>query len=167
MPSFKISEAGERDIPTLATHRVEMFQELFPKLSRLDLRRIRSETTRSLGTMMSHCQGVCWGWLAQDSEGRDVGSTLLLLHRCLPCPEAIFGLDAVVSQIYVRPPHRRLGLATRLLEAAVGDAQGRGFRQPTAFWTEASARLWVKLGFTKRDARMRIAESNLGANPES
>lgn len=155
---FTIPEADEHDIPTLARHRIEMFREVFPRIPRFELRRIRSATVQALGSMMSHCQGACLGWVAQDAEGQIIGSSMLVFHRCLPRPDCVSGLDAEIAQIYVRPLHRRIGVATALMRAAVDCGKKRGFRRPTAFLNPAAAPLLNRFGFTASDARVRIAE---------
>ena len=66
------------------------------------------------------------GWLAETPEGEAVASAGLSIYYLSPKPTNISGRVGYLSSFYTMEPHRRQGLAKRLLDEAIQYAREIG-----------------------------------------
>lgn len=78
-------------------------------------------------------------WIASTVDGNPLGSCTIALMRSLPRPGRIPRSWGHMTNLYVRPEARGLGLASRLLDEAL-------------HWCDAKNLLWVQL-LTSEEAR--------------
>ncbi len=63
------------------------------------------------------------GWLAETPDGKAAASAGLSIYHLSPKPMNIRGKYGYVSSFYTMEPHRRRGLAKRLLDEVIGYAR--------------------------------------------
>jgi ribosomal protein S18 acetylase RimI-like enzyme len=72
------------------------------------------------------------------------------------------GLDAIIDEIYLRPPVRGRGIASEVLIAlprALSDAGVKGLHLEVDRENEAARRLYARAGFTARDRYMLMSRN--------
>lgn len=72
------------------------------------------------------------------------------------------GKQAELLAVYTRHEYRRKGIATRLVKAAIDEAQRSGFKTLILQPTEDSFELYRRFGFTGTTRRMSLAIENQG-----
>lgn len=85
-------------------------------------------------------------WIAE-VDGHAVASAALLWERVPPTVRNLSGRQAYLLAVYVRPAHRRRGLAHRLVSTAVEHAREHGADVISLHCTPAGRGLYEKFGF--------------------
>jgi GNAT superfamily N-acetyltransferase len=105
-------------------------------------RRAATEIRTMLGT------GRLVAWVLCDGA-RVVGSACATFFERLPYPDG--ALHAEVSGVYVEPPYRGHGYASRLVEAVLAEIEGAGVRSTFLRPSPRSKPLYTRLGFIEDD----------------
>ncbi|HEY5109823.1 MAG TPA: GNAT family N-acetyltransferase [Acidimicrobiales bacterium] len=94
-------------------------------------------------------------WLAE-TDGVVVGGAGLLVNRMPPLPEDERTAEAWVIAMWVRPDHRRRGLATGLLDRCRTAAREAGIRRLLLWATADGLPLYEHEGFTSPDRLLHL-----------
>lgn len=105
---------------------------------------------------MLNLRGAVWGFVAEDG-GAPVGA--IMANECASVRAG--GLYGEITELFVNPDHRSLGVATRLIAAVRALGRERGWSRlevgptPTAAW-EKTHRLFRHAGFDDVGPRMKL-----------
>lgn len=87
-------------------------------------------------------------WIASSLDGNPLGALTMVVVPGLPRPGRITRAWGHVTNLYVRPEARRMGLGTRLLEEALAWARGNELRWVQLTATAPGTPLYRRAGFT-------------------
>ncbi len=136
-------KATAEDIDALTRMRADMLSEEAAQDAALEAR-ICENTRRYLDEGLA--AGALVFWVAADAQ-EPVGMGGASFFSLPPndwCPE---GKTAYIGNMYVRPAHRRLGIAARLLSLLLEEAKNRGCERILLHTTERGRPLYEKFGF--------------------
>ena len=141
--AYLVRRATPADAATVARHRVEMFRDmgiLAAAHAPLDVAR-----RRALGQGLA--DGSYRGWLVEEA-GTVVAGGGLVLRPLLPRPgHADGGVEAYVLNVYTDPPHRRRGLARRLMDEILAWCDAEGVQRVSLHASDDGRGLYESLGF--------------------
>lgn len=144
MIEYEIRRAVAADAEAIARHRVRMFIDMgdiddsaVPGLESATLVRLKVELV----------SGEYLGWVAE-AHGGVVAGAGVILHSHYPNVKNPLGRPvAHIVNVYTDPPHRRRGLATRLLAAILQWARAEDLRFATLHASSAGRPVYECLGF--------------------
>lgn len=87
-------------------------------------------------------------WIAEKA-GEPVGGVALLWERVPPTVRNLSGRQAYILAAYVRPEHRREGIAHQLIETAITYARANGADVISLHYSPAGKGLYEKFGFVE------------------
>jgi GNAT superfamily N-acetyltransferase len=144
---YGIRRATKRDVEALVRHRVEMFRSMRPVGER-ELSVIAGATRRHL--LRALPRGEYLAWVAE-AEGAIVAGVGVIPRFLMPRPGAPRGgTEAYVLNVFTEEGHRRRGLSTRLMKAAVAWARRERFSLVTLHASMMGRPVYEALGFTDR-----------------
>jgi len=111
MPGYRLREATVADLEVLVDHRIAMFTEMGTPLDAPVVRQLFRDW---LSKMMP--AGTYRAWVCEDGADVVAGAGITLLDWP-PGPSSTLGKIAFVYNVYTDPPHRKQGLARRLMDA--------------------------------------------------
>ena len=95
------------------------------------------------------------GILAFDGDAL-VGTGGVSYYRVMPTFHNPTGRCAYIMNMYVRPAHRRRGIATAMLDLLVADARRRGMGRIALEATDMGRPLYEKYGFIRAEGEMEL-----------
>ncbi len=141
--AFEIRRATDGDLALLVAFRLAMFRDMgWTDEARLE----ELAPLYAAYVEEASARGDFAGWVAE-SGGRAVGSVALLWERVPPTVRNLSGRQAYVLALYVEPAHRRRGIATALLGAAVEHAKAHGADVVSLHYSPAGRELYERFGF--------------------
>lgn len=157
---FHIRLAEPSDTPVIARHRAEMFREM-GQLAGDDHHALVQSSVEYLQRALASGEYV--GWLAspEGQLGEVAGGAGIQLRPLLPRPSPrgtglIEGLQALVVNVYVEAPHRRRGLARRLMSEILAWTEAHEVQSVVLHASGAGRPLYEQLGFVPT-SEMRFA----------
>lgn len=142
-------------LDALVATRIEVLRAANRLPGDADLSAVEAQSRRYYEAALA--DGSHFGLLAYDGDGF-VGAGGVSYYRVMPTVHNPTGEKAYVMNMYVRPDHRRRGIATEILRRLVADARGRGVRQISLEATEAGRPLYTKYGFVPMAHEMELPE---------
>lgn len=132
------------DAAVVAEHRARLFKDT----GRLDGQGAAA-MTESLVPILRHmlASGEYVGWLAMAGDGTVAAGAGAQIRRLLPRPETSVAREALVVNVYVQPAYRRLGLARRLMAAALAWCRDQGIERVALHPSTMGRPLYESLGF--------------------
>ena len=85
-----------------------------------------------------------------------VGAGGISYYTVMPTFHNATGRKAYIMNMYTRPDHRRMGIATRTLELLIHDAQKRGITSISLEATDLGRKLYEKYGFIPMTSEMEL-----------
>ncbi|HEU4952762.1 MAG TPA: GNAT family N-acetyltransferase [Holophagaceae bacterium] len=131
------------DLETLVSHRCDMFRDMAYG-DEAGLARMAPEFRALLRTWLT--TGQVRGWIAE-AAGASVGGALLELKEALPSPLTPQRVRGYLFNVYVAPEARGAGLARRLTEAALAEAQRLGLEMVELHASREAEALYRGMGF--------------------
>ena len=141
---FAIRRATPDDAPTIAEHRVRMFQDT-GRLDAADAATMLALLTPMLRRMLT--SGDYVGWLAIVEGGTVIAGAGVHVRPLLPRPETLTEREALVVNVYVQPEYRRRGFARRLMLAILEWCGGQGIERVALHASDMGRPLYESLGF--------------------
>lgn len=139
---YVIRRATPADAAIVARHRVAMFRDM-GVLAAADAPLERA-SRRALGQGLA--DGSYHGWLV-DASGAVVAGGGLVLRPLLPRPgHPDGGVEAYVLNVYTDPPHRRRGLARRLMYEILAWCAAQGVQRVSLHASDEGRGLYESLG---------------------
>ncbi|MCX6017423.1 MAG: GNAT family N-acetyltransferase [Chloroflexi bacterium] len=96
-------------------------------------------------------------WLVESDDGAVVGHCFLQIVEKLPNPVEEAEWIGYVTNVYVAPAHRRLGCATRLLDAALEHCRIHGAYSIILWPTDESRAMYERRGFVVPNRLMEMS----------
>jgi GNAT superfamily N-acetyltransferase len=114
---FLVIQAAPSDFERVGRLTFELLDELFPELGYE-----RDACIATARALLASESGV-WSFIATQSDGRDIG--VVMLNEC----SAIYagGQFGEISELYVAPDYRSIGIGARLIAAAAEFGRERGW----------------------------------------
>jgi GNAT superfamily N-acetyltransferase len=149
---YTIRRATLDDLPTLLEMRRAMFLDMGHKPDVIE------ESVRQYTPWVSDrlASGEVIVWFMCDGDGTPVGSVLAWFVAWLPGSGDYASHRVYVANVYVRPDHRRKGLAHRLMETVIAEARARGLRTVFLHASEEGRALYESLGFQRTTHEYRL-----------
>ena len=120
MPGFRLRRATTKDIPLLVQHRRKMFEEMAsPTEEELS---VHDASYRAWAREMMK-RGLLHVYVVETRSGQPAASGGVWLREMQPSPGHPHGMVPYVLSVYTRPEFRRKGLASMIVEEAMGWAQ--------------------------------------------
>ncbi|HET8715004.1 MAG TPA: GNAT family N-acetyltransferase [Holophagaceae bacterium] len=138
-----IRPAGPGDLETFVAHRCDMFRDMAYG-DEAGLARMAPEFRALLRTWLT--TGQVRGWIAE-ADGQPVGGALLELKEALPSPLTPQRIRGYLFNVYVAPEARGAGLARRLTQAALEEAQRLGLEMVELHASRDAEPLYRGMGF--------------------
>jgi GNAT superfamily N-acetyltransferase len=149
---FTIREATPADVPTIASQRRGMFEDMgFIEAALMD--EVEKSSAAWTGTRMS--SGEYRAWLAVDRDGRAVAGAGLWLQVICSSPVNLPGRVGCVMNVYTAPEFRRQGLARRLMETVLDWCRRNGYPVVLLHASDFGRPLYESMGF-KPTKEMRL-----------
>jgi len=144
---YRIRSATKRDVPALVRHRVEMFRSMRPVGER-ELAVIAEATRKHLARALP--AGEYLGWVAE-SGGEVVAGVGVIPRYLMARPGAPRGgIEAYVLNVFTEEGHRRRGLSSRLMRAALAWARGKRVSLVRLHASPMGRPVYESLGFEER-----------------
>lgn len=149
---YRIREATAKDIPELAMLRREMFEAMgFSDSSILD--QVAEASTRYFKRTVP--SGHFRAWVAE-ADGMVVASIGLVIHAIPPTPHNLLGKEGYVMNLVTRPPWRRRGIGTALLQTVLDTLQVEGIPSVSLHATPDGQGIYEQAGFERSNEMQRL-----------
>ena len=146
---FVVRQASVQDAATLTTPRAALFREIGQTVTPEEQASFERLTKLAFAAGLK--DGFCLAWLARSENGESIGSVALLLFPRLPTPLAPAQGEGYLLNVYIRPEWRGRGVATALVETAVGRGRELGLAPIRLHTTAAGRAVYPSAGFVSRD----------------
>jgi GNAT superfamily N-acetyltransferase len=155
---YLVRRAAAADAAIVARHRVAMFRDM--GLVDDDGAALEAASCSSLRRGLA--DGSYTGWLVEYA-GAVVAGGGLLLRPLLPRPGHLSGgREAYVLNVYTDPPHRRRGLARRLMETILAWCEAEGVHRVSLHASDDGRELYAALGFAATNEMRRDTGGGAG-----
>jgi GNAT superfamily N-acetyltransferase len=144
MDTYSLHQAELKDVPVMARHRVQMFQDMGVLVEK---ERSQLLEAGALWLEEQMRQGTYVGWLVKH-EGQIAGSGGIHLRQTGPvpgCPRV--GLGGHIMNVYTEPAYRRLGVARRIINTILQWCSENQVDHITLTASEEGRPLYESLGF--------------------
>lgn len=149
---YTIRPATAADIPTLMRHMVAMFADMGVGDGQS---RARASELRAPWTAERMARGEYRSWVVE-SEGEVVAGADVWLKPRQPGPSNPQETVPYVLNVYCQPPHRRRGLARRLMETIAAWAKAEGYLAVELHASDEGRPLYADMGFAQTN-EMRLS----------
>jgi GNAT superfamily N-acetyltransferase len=140
---YRIREATIDDMDVLVRHRLAMFSEMGRRFDEPLIEQMFREWLRPM--MIA---GDYRGWLSETDAGDIAAGAGMTLIKWPPGPSPIRGdRVAFVYNVYTEQPHRRRGLARRLMETLHGWCEAHGVGAVALNASDEARPLYESLGY--------------------
>ncbi len=141
---FAVSKAKAEDIDLLVNHRLKMFNEMYPKLTK-EIEESRSQTRQWLEEKMSEGTLVCFVVRAEDKH--TTGSGCLWIKKDQPNPTRPRLEAPYLMSMYTERYFRRRGVARLIVKNAIAWSREHGYDRINLHATEVGSPLYEEFGF--------------------
>ncbi len=149
---YCIREATAKDVPELVMLRREMFEAMgFSDSSILD--QVSEASTRYFKRTVP--SGHFRAWVAE-ADGMVVASIGLVIHDIPPTPHNLLGKEGYVMNLVTRPPWRRRGIGTALLQTVLDTLQVEGIPLASLHATPDGQGIYEEAGFEPSNEMRRL-----------
>jgi GNAT superfamily N-acetyltransferase len=156
MPDYRVRQATLDDIDALARHRIGMFTDMGVALDAPLIDRMFRAWLREMMPSGEYCGWVCESGPAENVENIEIvaGGGITLL-KWPPGPSPIRSERiAFVYNVYTEPPHRKQGLARRLMEAIHDWCAQQGVAAVALNAAPAARHLYESMGYVEAPSPM-------------
>ncbi len=153
MPKFELSQARVEDIDILVKHRLGMFNDMHPELTK-EIQASEQQTREWLREKLS--DGSLVGFIVRTEEGQAAGSGCLWIRKEQPNP-AHTRLDApYLLSMFTEKRFRRNGVARIIVKTAIDWSREHGYDRINLHATDVGKPLYEEFGF-KPTNEMKLA----------
>lgn len=154
-PTVRIRPATTADLGTL----VDLRERMLVELGSDDRDRLTDLRERSMPWFESaFAEGRAVGWIAE-RDGTVLGGVTMTLNHLLPQYRSPNGMVGSVLGLYVMPEERGGGLATALVQTAIGFAREWGADLVTLHAADKARPIYERLGFVRtKEMRLQFSE---------
>jgi GNAT superfamily N-acetyltransferase len=156
----RIRVAGPGDVEAFCDLRIALFEGFAPE-DRGDLDLLRRETRAAFLELLA--SGDARVWLAEDRDGRALGTAALLVVRRFPSPQNPTRREGYLAHMYVRAEARRRGVGSALLRAALDATRDEGLVRLRLHATDDGRALYERFGFQAKTNGMEFRVERAGS----
>ena len=149
---YRIREAIAKDVPELVALRLEMFEAMGFSDSAILALVSEASTHYFKRTIPS---GHFRAWVAE-VDGMMVASIGLVIHDIPPTPHNLLGKEGYVMNLVTRPPWRRRGIGTALLQTVLDTLQVEGIPSASLHATPDGQGIYEQAGFERSNEMQRL-----------
>ena len=150
MPDYRVRMAATADVDALVRHRLGMFTDMG---TTFDAPLIDGLFRRWLHTMMA--AGEYQAWVCETDAGQIVAGAGITLLKWPPGPSPLRSERiAFVYNVYTEPPHRKRGLARRLMETIHAWCAEHGIQAVALNAAPAARHLYESMGYMNAPSPM-------------
>lgn len=146
MPSFRLRRATSKDLPLLVQHRRMMFEEM-ARPTEEDLSVLDASYREWAREMMK--QRLLHGYVVETSRGKPAASGCVWLREMQPSPGHPAGMIPYVLSVYTVPEFRRKGLASMIVEEAMGWGRKHGYHRILLHASSTGRMVYSNLGWKR------------------
>ncbi len=151
-----IREASAGDIPELARHHREMFEEVWEAMG-------KSVESSQAGTLeeayarklRAQLNGACKAWVIE-AGGRAIASGAISIVSYVPTPLDPHSDVAYLHSMFTEKRYRGRRCASRIIQEALNYCRARGIKRVMLFASEAGRPLYEQIGFSPVPNMMRL-----------
>ena len=150
--NYAVRPATIADIPHIANHRAEMFREM-------DISAEFEEMAVATELWLRHAipSKTYLGWVAVTGQGEVVGGGGMIVIPWPPGPITMDPRCGFVFNVYTQPPHRKQGLARRLMDAMHEHCRAEGIERVLLNASTFGQPLYESMGYVvTNEPMMRI-----------
>ncbi len=140
---YCIREATAKDIPELVMLRREMFEAMGCSDSSL-LDQVAEASSRYFKRTIPNEEFRAW---VAEADGKVVASIGLVIHDIPPTPHNLLGKEGYIMNLVTRPPWRRRGIGTRLLQTVLDALRAEGIPLASLHATSKGQGIYEVAGF--------------------
>ncbi len=144
MVKFEISRAKAEDTEILVTHRLGMFNDMYPEL-RKEIQESEEQTRKWLREML--LEGRFVGFIVRTDKGQVAGSGCLWIRKEQPNPTYSRLEAPYLLSMYTEKGFRRRGVARLIVETAIAWSKEHGYDRINLHASEMGKSLYVSFGF--------------------
>lgn len=149
-------KAGLEDIAELVRLRIEFMREVNGSVNDTDESKYEALVKANLDYFRENIKSNCFiAWLAIDKE-RIIGTSGLVFYHRPPSFKNPSGKIAYIMNIYTLTEYRKQGIASLLLEKAIGEAESMGYKTISLNATEMGKTLYLSRGFQDAQGEMTL-----------
>ncbi len=152
MIKFKVSYATAEDANLLVKHRLEMFEDMYPDLTK-EIQASRGQTLKWIKEMISNRSLI--GFIIRTEEDQAVGSGCLWIRKEQPNPTRLRLQTPYLMSVYTEKSFRRGGVAKLIVKTAIDWCREHNYDRITLHAAEMGRQLYEAFGF-KRTNEMKL-----------
>ncbi|MBT8341762.1 MAG: GNAT family N-acetyltransferase [Desulfatitalea sp.] len=154
---MNVQDANLADIPVLANHHLQMFEEIWEQKG------LRIESSRAKELEFAYIEkmtiqipeGVCKAWVIKDGD-QIIASGAITIASFVPVPSDVSHNVAYLHSIYTEKNHRQKKCATKIVDRAIQYCQENGIGRILLNTSEAGKPMYEKAGFVSSPETMRL-----------
>ena len=146
---YSIRPATIADIPHLVDHREQMFRDMGIPAAFTEMTTAADRWLRQAMPSQTYR-----GWVAETTNGDIAGGSGLIVIPWPPGPLTMDPRCGFVFNVYVQPPHRKQGLARRLMEAMQDWCRSEGIERIVLNASTFGKPLYDQMGYVATDEPM-------------
>lgn len=150
---FEYRRMGGQDIEVLVSSRVEVLKAANKLPGNADMREVEKASRNYYQRAL--VDGSHTAYLVYDG-GQPIGAGGVSFYSVMPTYHNPSGRKAYIMNMYTHPAYRRKGIAIRVLDLLVKEAQVKGISQISLEATEAGRPLYEKYGFVEMEGEMEL-----------
>lgn len=153
---YTIRLATPEEAPILA----EMRRRMFLDMGKPDDERLRRVVQAFVAWVFeAMCHGRYLAWVAKASNGDIVANAGMLLLEWPPNTRDLNFVRGYIMNVWTHPDHRCRGLARRLMDSALAEAQHRQIKVTALHASDQGRTLYEQLGYRQSREMIRVDES--------
>ncbi len=141
---FAVSKGKAEDIDLLVNHRLCMFNEMYPKLTK-EIEASRAQTRQWIEEKLSEGTLVCF--VVRTEDKHPIGSGCLWIKKEQPNPTKPRLEAPYLMSMYTEGDFRRRGVARLIVKSAVAWSKAHGYDRINLHATEVGSSLYEEYGF--------------------
>jgi GNAT superfamily N-acetyltransferase len=153
-----LRDATISDVPLLALHHRNMFEEIWEKKGRSIDSETFSEMEAKYREKLQHHipDGSCKAWVI-DADNRIIASGAISIVSYVPTPLDMCTDIAFLHSMYTEKDYRKKHCALRIVNQAIAYCKDRGINRIILNASDAARPLYKKIGFQSASETMRLA----------
>lgn len=152
MAKFHISMGTFEDLELLVEHRLQMWKEIHPELSK-QVEMTRPDTREWITGMLK--RNVLTAFIVKDENGKIAGSGCIMVRDDQVRPKSSVSRVPYLMSMYTETDFRNMGVASLIVNNAIEWAKENGFDRMLLHASRAGRNVYEKFGF-KETSEMRL-----------
>ena len=151
MDEFQYKKATIADIDELVRTRIIVLRAANKMSDDVDMSTVEKESYAYYKRALETAEHIAY--LVYDN-GTFIGAGGVSFYQVMPTYHNPTGKKAYIMNMYTKPDHRRMGIATRTLELLIQDAKQHGITSVSLEATDIGRKLYESYGFVSMTSEM-------------